>query len=104
MSFFLLAASAISAGWVARNLTLDLLTRFSKYHQTVRLKYLVGSTAPGRALEKSGRKPLPFQTTLSFLEGNLSLLFKLEFFKRYSAYVSKQTQRMNRTDLKPAQV
>ena len=87
----LLAVSCFFTGWVIRNIILDLLIRFSRHQQDVRLKSLVAQS----------RKPLPFQSFLSLLEDNGRLVQQYTLLKKYFLYLSLQLQRMGRDDLKP---
>jgi len=62
MTTLLLVLSSAGIGWVAWEMTLLLMDRFAQFQRSARLKNLMGI---------GGRKTLPFQTFLSFLEGNL---------------------------------
>ncbi len=50
------------------------------------------------------RRSVPFQTLLSFIESGVEMVLKPEKTTGYFNYLSRQLQRMNRPDLKPAQI
>jgi tight adherence protein C len=94
MVTFLLVLTAAGFGWFVRDMVLLLLTRLSGYRQNIRLKNIVGKA----------RKPLPFQTAIAFLEGNMGAFSKSKWLGNYFNYLARQLERMNRSDLKPAQI
>lgn len=94
MTYLLLLLSAVGVGWFAWEIALLMVDRFYRYQQAMRLKNLMGT----------GRKALPFQTFLSFLEGNLELLFSSGLFRDYFKYLAKYLKRMDRSDLKPEHI
>jgi Flp pilus assembly protein TadB len=94
VAYILLGLSSIAFGWFVRDMALLALARFSRYQQTVRLKNLVGQS----------RKSMPFQTVIAFMESNMQMFSKSKMIESYFKYLSRQLLRMNRRDLKPAQV
>lgn len=94
MTYALLALSCFFVGWFVRNVAFNLLVRFSRHQQDVRLKSLVAQS----------RKPLPFQSFLSLLEDNIRLLQQSALLEKYFRYLSRQLQRMGRDDIKPIHV
>jgi pilus assembly protein TadC len=94
MVTFLLVLTAAGFGWFMRDMALLLLTRYSGYQQNIRLKNIV---------EKS-RKALPFQTAITFMESNMGALSRSQTMGNYFRFISRQLERMNRSDLKPAQI
>src|SRR5579864_1510460 len=104
MTTILLCFSSISLGWFAWIMSLEALTRFSKYQQNVRLKDLITTSLVGGGQGPTGRKSLPFLTLLAFFENNSTVFLKQKGFDRYLGYLSKQLHRMNRTDIKPVQI
>ena len=94
VAYILLGISSVAFGWFMRDMALLLLARFSRYQQTVRLKNLVGKS----------RQSIPFQTVIAFMESNLEIFTKSKIVERYFKYVARQLLRMNRRDLKPAQI
>jgi pilus assembly protein TadC len=89
MIYLLLALSAVGFGWFARESAYLIVRRVLEYQQTLRLKNLMGTR----------HKALPFQTFLSFMEGNLKRLSRRGFIKDYFEFISKYLKRMDRADL-----
>jgi len=94
MIIFFLLVSAIGMGWAVHEMTLLGLSKFNRHQQTVRLKSLMGPSP----------QSIPLQTLLSYIESNLQILGKLNYFKKYFFFLSAQLRRMNRTDLKPIHI
>src|ERR1700733_3517549 len=94
MVTFLLVIAAAGFGWFVRDMALLLLTRYSGYQQNIRLKNIVGKT----------RKPPPFQTAITFMESNMGALSRSPIMGNYFKFLARQLERMNRGDLKPAQI
>src|ERR1035441_6366971 len=94
MTLVLILISSLALGWLAREAALTALALFSGYQQNFRLKNLVG---------RKTRK-LPFPSLISFMEGKLDRFSKSRLWAEYFHYLSRQLQRMNRADLKAAQI
>lgn len=97
LSYFLLFVSSALLGLTIRNLVWALLVRLSNRQQEVRLKSLMSASV-------SGARKLPFQTWIAFFDENLGPFLKKDHFQKYTQYLSKQLQRMNRPDLRAAQI
>lgn len=94
VAYILLGLSSLAFGWFIRDMALFALARFSRYQQAIRLKNLVGQS----------RKSIPFQTVIAFMESNMEIFSKSKIVENYFKYISRQLLRMDRRDLKPAQV
>lgn len=94
IAYILLGLSSAAFGWFIKDMALLAFARFSRYQQNIRLKNLVGQS----------RSSLPFQTVIAFMENNMEVFSKSKVIENYFKYISRQLLRMNRRDLKPAQV
>jgi tight adherence protein C len=94
MTLLLLALAAASIGWFVHDLTFDLLSRFERRQQALRLQNLVAAS----------RKKPPFQTLLLLIEEKFQTLLKMAFFRRYFEFLAGLLLRMNHPDLKPVQI
>ena len=94
MTYLLLALCAVGIGWFVWEVAHEMAEKVSQYQQSVRVKNILGS----------GRKGIPFQTFLAFLESSLAQLFRSGPFKDYFDHLAKYLQRMDRADLKPVHI